>query len=460
MVKIPRKVGIAIALTGLLLFGGCAYGISKIKFAEIKSEIKSNVAPFQEVSSVLFNENLSDEFLNFECQFLLGEYYSHNSEYDKAMSCYEKAIQSAKMSLGAKSFFTYLAYDCKAHAEQRHKHRKEAHEDFKAALRALPDREEYDTSKCVTESWLIYTGGYQTSKEYIPFYRKHLALTEKLVANSMDHAQLLTALWCLGKALDDGEQFAEAEPIWDNMICEVRLENYPSSKFERYLLDFAYHEMYAEHYPKSEKALAEALKIAAQTGDDKMIANVLLAEGDLNLRQNDLVRAENAFQARVELRKKFKDDMSLGWTYECLSEIARRRGDFAKREEYLKSVLSLIDNPLLKISHLQTLAVTATQNKRASQTREYCEQWADLEKKDPQHKTFILTEDLKNILVLYPQMNCPNKKAPTSEGGDFDLKKLESHKSYPDLHGYLLSPQQAARLMNTISSNNRQNSRK
>jgi tetratricopeptide (TPR) repeat protein len=451
MVKVPRKVGIAIALTGLLLFGGCAYGISKIKFKSLKSEIKSNVAPFQEMGGVVFNENLSDEFLNFECQFLLGEYYSHNNEYEKAMSCYEKAVQSAKTSLGAKSFFTYLGYECKAMAEQKHKHRQEAHEDFKAALRALPDREEYETIRCVTEDWVIYTGGYRTRKEDIPFYRKHLALTEKLADGFADHEQLVSALWHLGSALDDDKQFSESEPIWNKMLSIARAENYPSTKFNGYLSGFAYHEMYAEHYPEAEKALSEALKIATDTGNDKIAVGALDAKGELYLRQNDLVKAEDALQACLELTKKLKDDISLSWAYDCLSDVARRRGDLAKREEYLKEAMQLMDDPTGKAEYLATLTFIAAQNKKASQAKEYLEQWKQVIKTNPARKTFILEEDLKNLIILYPQLNIPKKVSPTRIV-DFDLKKLEPHDSWPHQQGYSLSPQQLARLMNAISS--------
>jgi hypothetical protein len=115
----------------------------------------------------------------------------------------------------------------------------------------------------------------------------------------------------------------------------------------------------------------------------------------------------------------------------------------------------LVDNPLAKAHYLETLAFVAAQNKRPLQTQEYCEQWKQLVNKKPKRKMLILEADLKTLLVLYPQLSSPNKKISPAESVEFDLKQLESHEGYFHQHGYLLNPQQAARLMSVISSNNR-----
>jgi tetratricopeptide (TPR) repeat protein len=436
MVKVPRKVGIAVALTGLLLFGGFAYGVSQIKFKSLKSEIKSNVAPFQEMGGVLFNEHLSSEFANFEYQFLLGEFYSRNNEYEKALACYDKAILCAKESFGAKSFFTSFAYYYKGQLQKENSKYKEAHDDFKASLEALPNRAEYDITKCKTEFSLIFTADDRTRKENIPFYREHLALTEKLANTSSDRGQLIYALWILGRALDDGQQYTKSEPIWNKMISEARAANYPSVQFEPWLFEFANHEMVAEHYPETERALWEALRIAAQATDDRMAADILEAKADLRLRQNEPEKAEDNLRSALTLRKKLKDNLKLSITFGGLSEVARRRGDLTQREEFLKVKLDLTEAQAEKTRTLKSLAIVAAQNNRPSQAKEYVEQWKQLAKTNQTVDTFVFEKDLKSLLVLYPQLN-----------GDGDFSKLQSHR-----HGYYLSTEQLSRLMNAISA--------
>jgi tetratricopeptide (TPR) repeat protein len=460
MVKVPRKVGIAIALTGLLLFGGFAYGVSKIKFKSLKMVIQASAPPFEEMRNLTLNENLAPEFASYEYQFLLAEYYSQSNEYDKAISSYEKAIQSAKKSVGAKSFFTFGAYNQRAMLEHQCKHYEEAHEDFKAALKALPDRQENSFIRWITESWLISTSSNRTGKENIPFYRQHLALSEKLVNISVDPDQFVHFLWLFGSTLDDDEQYTQSEPIWNRMINNARTENFSNKEFERLLIDFARHEINSGHYTEADKALQEASKIADQEHDGRFSASVLEAKGDLRLRQNDLDKAENALQANLKLRKKLNDNVALGYAYMCLEEVARRRGDLSKREEYEKVIMELTDEPKEKARCLLRSAIIAAQNNGTPRVKKYLEQRKQLIQKDQPRSPFIFEQDMKNLLVLYPQLNRMDKNMSLSDSANngFDKLKLEHF----DFHrnGYYLSPQQANRLMDAISSNDLSGSKK
>ncbi|MDR3614589.1 MAG: tetratricopeptide repeat protein [Candidatus Obscuribacterales bacterium] len=441
MVKITRKTGIAIAVIGLLCVGGIANSIKKIKFENLKSVLDVGVTPMQEFGGIMLNTNALLQAAQFEYQFLLGDFYSHRHRYEKALACYDKAILCAKESFGAQSFFTSFAYRYRGQLQKENSKYREAHDDFKASLEALPNRAEYDIPKCKTEFALISTGDARTAKKNIPFYREHLALTEKLANTVLDRGQLIYSLWILGRALDDGQQYAESEPIWNKMISEARAANYPSVQFEPWLLEFANHEMAAEHYPETERALWEALRIAAQATDDRTAADILEAKADLRLRQNELEKAENNLQTALTLRKKFNDDLKLSITYGGLSEVARRRGDLTKREEYLKVKLALTEAPEEKTRTLKSLALIAAQNNRPSQAKEYVDQWKQLAKTNQTDDTFVFEKDLKKLLALYPQLN-----------SDGDFSKLQSQKVGPHRHGYYLSTEQLSRLMNAISA--------
>ncbi|MDR3614587.1 MAG: hypothetical protein P4L53_13590 [Candidatus Obscuribacterales bacterium] len=449
MVKVSRKVGIVIALSGLLFFGGLAYGISKIKFESIKSDIKDTFTPLEEFSSVMLNEDLVTEFANYEYQFLLALAYSKNNEYEKAISAYEKAISSAKKSVGEKSFFTFGAYDQRAMLEYENKHDIESREDFRAALKALPNKEEYLFSRWNTEEWLIQTHAIAIDSKSVSLFREHLVSTEKLISQSViKHEQLPYSLWYLGTALDDGGRYKEADPFWDKTINEARLEKFPNKKFEPWLMDLAKHEINTGYYSKAEKTLSEVLQIAAQEHNDHFAANAWEAKGDLQLRQNDLAKAEDALQVNLALRKKLKDSAALRYAYTCLEEVARRRNDLTKREEYEKNIAEITEDPKEKARCFLRLAFIAAQNNGNRRVRKYIEQRQSLISRDKPVCPFIYEQDMKNLLVLYPRLKQLGKGKSPSDG--FNELKLEHF----DLHrdGYHLNSKQASQLVSVISS--------
>jgi len=449
MMKISRKVGITIAVVSLFCIGGIANSVKNVKFESLKSMVDIGVTPIQEFGGIVFNENALFQLTQFEYQFLLGEFYSNRHQYEKALACYSKAIRCATESLGAKSFFTSVAFYRKGLLEKDNSKFNEAHDDFKAALEALPNRPEYDIPRYKTEYSLITTADDKTNRKNIPFYKEHLALADKLATTFPDRDQLIYSLWILGKALDDGKQYKESEPIWNRMISEARAASYPMLRFEPWLFEFANHELDAGHYTETERALWEALRIAAQAGDDPMAADILEAKAYMRLCQSDLVNAENGLLSALALRKKLKDRQKLSITYGGLSEVARRRDDLARREEFLRLKMDLTEAPAEKTRSLKSLAFIAAQNNRATQAKECVEQWKQLVKTNQTVDTFIFENDLKNLLILYPQLN-----------GDGDFSKLESQKIGPHRHGYYLSEGQLSRLMNAISASKQVESKK
>jgi tetratricopeptide (TPR) repeat protein len=450
MVKVPRKVGIAIALSGLLFLGGCAYGISKIKFDMTKTVIKGAVTPLEEFSGILLNEDLVYEFANFEYQFLLGSAYSRNNEYEKATSAFEKAISSSKKSVGEKSFFTFGAYDEKAKIEYEHKHYVESIEDLRAALRVLPNREEYNLFRWYVEDRLIDVSVVSGEKLKISFLQQHLALTEKIEFG--DQECLIHALWDLGRTLDDERQYTKSDPVWRRMFLTARSANYPSTRRSPWLYAFANHEIDIGNYLEADTALCEAQKAAAQSGDNTMLAGVLQAQGDSQLHQRNLAEAENKFQAALLLRKKIQNHESLAYTYGCLAGVARRRNDLVKREEYQNLATSMTDEPVERAYCFWYLAYIAAQNNEASRVKKYAEEWRRLVRKEPKRGQFIFEQDMKSLLVLYPRLKHADKGSSDSKNAnsEFDNLKLE-HVGF-DASGYYLSPQQVTKIIDVISS--------
>jgi hypothetical protein len=451
-VKISKKVGITIAVIGVLGIGSIAGGVKDIHFGKFVSGTKIIAATCQQFGGIMFNANALAQVAQFEYQFALAEFYSRHNEYEKGQEYFAKAAASAKASLGATSFLTFLAYHRKGESEQKHSKFVEAHEDFKAALEALPKQEEYDTIRYKAEYSLISTDASRTSKENIPFYTEHLALTEKLADESAKNGQLVYALWVLGKALDNGGQYEKSEPLWNKMINTARAESRPYEQFEPYLYDFGIHETNAGHYGQAERAFWEAVRIAAQFSDDNMSADALEAKADLRLRENKIDMAANELATALMLRQKLKDDLKLSHTYWGLSEVARRRDDLTKREDNLKIAADLTDAPVEKAQLLKSLAVIAALNNRTAKAKEYVEEWKKLVTTNKADRAFIFEKDLKNLLILYPQLNKPDKKYPSPDNTSEDFTKLQSQRVGPHRHGYYLTETQLHRLMDTICS--------
>ncbi|MDR3614588.1 MAG: hypothetical protein P4L53_13595 [Candidatus Obscuribacterales bacterium] len=458
MPKISTKISTAIAVViGLIGIGGIANSAKNIKLDRLNSLVKLETDTCQQVGGILFNEDAMFHLAQFEYQLFLAEFYSHNDDYQKGQDCFAKAAFHAKASLGSSSFPTFIAYHRKGEIEEKHLQFDEAHEDYKAALAAVPKDEEYDDLRCLGEFSVICTAVDKGKKENIPFYRQHLALVEKLAAKTGNVGQFVYALWILGKALDDDQKYVESEPLWNKMINQTRLANYPRHSFELYLVEFANHEMLAGHYVQSETAIVETLKIASKVGDAEIAAGALELKGDLYLRQNDSVKAEDALTACLIPAKNLKNKWLLGLAYIDLSEVARRKGNLAQRKEYLENAMQLTVDPKQKTQYLATLAFISAQDKTASPTNAYCKQWQQLVKKGKQEDTYITELDLKTLLALYPSLD---KKGALAENVNFNFKQTEAQDNYFRQPGYFLSPQQTDRLINCISSSASANSKK
>ncbi len=143
-IKVSKKVGITIAVIGLLCIVSVYSGVKEFHFGKVVSGTKIVAATCQQFGSVMFNANAVAQVAQFGYQFVLAEFYSRHNEYEKGQECFAKAAGSAKASLGATSFLTFIAYHRKGESEQAHAKFFEAHEDFKAALEALPKQDEYD----------------------------------------------------------------------------------------------------------------------------------------------------------------------------------------------------------------------------------------------------------------------------------------------------------------------------
>jgi tetratricopeptide (TPR) repeat protein len=456
MPKISHKVTVAIAaMIGLIGIGGIANSAKNIKFNRLNSLVKFETDTCRQLGGILFNEDAMFHLAQFEYQLFLAEYYSHNDNYQKGQDCFAKAAFHAKASLGASSFPTFIAYHDKGEIEEKHLKFDEAHEDYKAALAALPMEEEYDDLRCIGEFSVICTAADKGTKENIPFYRQHLALVEKLAPNGFSIQQFVYALWILGKALDDDQEYVESEPLWNKMINQARLANLSRYSFELYLVEFANHEMSAGHYVQSETAISQALKIASKTGDADILASGLEIKGDLYLRQNDLGKAEGALIACLIPAKKLKNKRSLCLAYSDLSEIARKRGNLAQQEEYLKNVMEMTEDPTQKTEYLFTLAVIRAQDKEALQTNEYCKQWKQSVKKSRQEDMSITAQDLKILLTLYPCLSSPDKKEMSARNVNFNFKKNQERLNYYQEAGYSLSSKQTDKLINCIDSSAR-----
>ena len=436
MTKIPRKVGIALAITGTLFFGTLAYGVSQIKFDTVKTEIKSGVAPLEEIGPVLLNEKLADEFIQFEYEFLSAEYYAHIEEYATAHNHYEKATKSAKASLGEKSFFAHAAYLGEALAEEKNGQILESNEHFKAALKALPDLEAYNVSRCIAEEWLIYTSEDVTSPDNIPFYRKHLALVEKLQGTFTERRDLTHVLSLLAKSLDNDGKKNESEPVWRRMVNEARDKDYPKRQRVTDLIDFAYHENRAGNKTEADKALVEATAVAEQTSKDASRGEVLEIKGQIALDSGDLKEATDVYQNYLSLAQKAKNKRMLLTAYDWLAELEGRRDDLKKREEYLEKAFEFAEKPWQKYRRLPKLAVIATVNGKAELARSYVKQWKLIPKKSFQSTMFMRKKELDAFLVLHPKLS---------------VGKLEPCKvDVPRLEGYDLSLQQLDMIMNAI----------
>ena len=437
MIKISKKVGIALAITGLILFGTLTYGVSQIKLDTAKTVIKGGVEPFEEMGSVLLNEKLADEFIQFEYQCLLAEYYSHAKDYVAAHTHYEKAVKSAKASLGEKSIFTHFAYFGESVAEKENGQYLESNEHCKAALKALPDVEAYDVFRCATQSLLIYTTVDKSNPNNIPLYREHLALREKLESLPGGRNHVVYALSLLANALDNDEKEDEAERTWKRMITAAHNKDYPKHQLVQRLLDFASHKSRTGKQSEADQLLAEATAVAAQTSDDMAMASVLNLKGQFCLYADDSDAAEATFKKQLTLVQKSESKCEHGWVYEWLAEVERRRGNLSARENYLEKALQSEQQPWQKLLLLPKLAIVARLNNKNEVARSYVEQWKQLPKHAYSSGMFIRKREVDAFLILYPKLAIGK------------LKPYEV-KFFSQVEFYDFSSQQLDKLMNAI----------
>ena len=435
MIKISRIVGMALAITGLMIFCTLAIGICQIKFEDLNPEIRTGIEPVKEIGPILFNEKLADEFIQFQYQFLLAEYYSHSEDYATAHIHYEKAIQSAKASLGEKSFFTHIAYFNEAMTEEKNDQSMESREHFKAALRALPNNRMYGGIRWINQLWLISVLDDQTNPDNIPFYREHLALTQKLLGPIAQRTNLVDALSLLANSLDNTEKKDESELVWRRMVDEARGEDCPKQDLVTALLDFAFHENHIGNASGADKALVEAAAVAEQTNENELRGKVLQRKASMCLDSQQLDGAHEVYKQYLALAEKTENKKMLSTAYEWLGEIERRRGNFKKREEYLDKALKFARRPWEKYGFLAKLAVLARINGKTEIARNYVKQWKSLPER-ALAQVYIGKTELDAVLLLYPKLA---------------IGKLERcNSNIPRFEGYDISTEQLDMLMNAI----------
>ena len=421
MFKVTRKVGITIALSALVICAGAALTISAYNSNDPNSEFKSDVEACREAGKIVLSGHLLN-LIGFEYQVLSGDIYRHRRVYTKAQTNYAEAAQIAQKNFASKSFFTYLAYECKAHAEQKSGKKLEAYQDFRAALHALPELAAYEPYRWTTERWVISLGG-APNRESIQFYQAHLALAEKLSGGVVDKIQLITAIWEVAQALDANGAYDWSETYWKRMTEAVRAEHYAPTKFLPFLLNLANHEIDARHYVEADKTLAEALNIANEAHDDKLIEIVLLKKGELKTKENDLSGAQEALQKYLEIAKKSNDVASQSTALGYLSEVARKRGDLASREALLLQSMELAQTPSLKPRYLFVLACIAARRKEYSKTTDYCSQWKKLTQITAPDTSYLAEYELNDLIVLYPGLKKFEKLPVGVDGVTFNAEQ-------------------------------------